>query len=311
MKKRLSRISPRFRLILSAVALTAILAGLTLDVPQQAIATTEPEADTTLDRASDLDLDSLYAAKSEEIAEIEEVSVDLLDPSRTIKGHVSWYGPGFHGRKTANGERFNQNAMTAAHKKLAFNTIVRVEDRATGRAILVRINDRGPYIRGRVIDLSKEAAGRLGMRGRGTCAGDLAIFPMREKAVEVFASRTASDDAPSDTAIGRNYAVSFLTFDSDVRGAMPDGFGVVVSTANDFESAINTFDRLRDRFETTWLTRVSIDGETSWVLSVGLASHRHLSEDLRLELLPEFPSAEIVRFEEGLPRDYVAKDLKV
>lgn len=80
-------------------------------------------------------------------------------------GKASWYGPGFHGRRTANGEVFNANALTAAHRTLPFGTRVRVTHRATGRSVVVRINDRGPFIRGRVIDLSKASAQAIGMGG--------------------------------------------------------------------------------------------------------------------------------------------------
>jgi rare lipoprotein A len=80
-------------------------------------------------------------------------------------GIASWYGPGFAGRKTASGERFNPNAVSCAHKRLRLGSIVKVTDLHTGRSIRCRINDRGPYVRGRVIDLSKGAARALGMRG--------------------------------------------------------------------------------------------------------------------------------------------------
>jgi rare lipoprotein A len=83
-------------------------------------------------------------------------------------GRASWYGPGFHGKKAASGERFNQNAMTAAHKSLPFGTVVRVVDQRTGKSIKVTINDRGPYAKGRIIDLSKAAATKLGIRNAGT-----------------------------------------------------------------------------------------------------------------------------------------------
>lgn len=83
------------------------------------------------------------------------------------EGQASWYGVPFHGRTTANGERYNMNAMTAAHKILPFNTTVRVTDISTGRTVIVRINDRGPFVSGRVIDLSRRAAEILGTRGRG------------------------------------------------------------------------------------------------------------------------------------------------
>lgn len=82
-------------------------------------------------------------------------------------GTASYYGKKFHGRLTANGEKFNMHALTAAHKSLPFNTLVKVTDVSTGRYIMVRINDRGPFIKGRTIDLSKGAARELGMLKKG------------------------------------------------------------------------------------------------------------------------------------------------
>lgn len=77
--------------------------------------------------------------------------------------YATWYGPGFHGRKTASGERFNQYAMTAAHRTLPFGTRVRVSHKS--RSVIVVINDRGPFVRGRSLDLSKGAARKLGCAG--------------------------------------------------------------------------------------------------------------------------------------------------
>ncbi len=84
------------------------------------------------------------------------------------KGIASWYGKKFHGRKTSNGEIYDMYGISAAHKTLPFNTIVRVHNLDNGRKIDVRINDRGPFIRGRVIDLSYGAARKLGLVGPGT-----------------------------------------------------------------------------------------------------------------------------------------------
>jgi rare lipoprotein A len=80
-------------------------------------------------------------------------------------GGASWYGPGFHGKKTASGERFNTRALTAAHRSLPFGARVRVTNERTGRSVVVRINDRGPFAGGRVIDLSKAAAQAVGISG--------------------------------------------------------------------------------------------------------------------------------------------------
>lgn len=80
---------------------------------------------------------------------------------------ASWYGPGFHGRRTASGEVFDSNSLTAAHKELPFGTLVRVMTTDLRREIMVRINDRGPFVEGRDIDLSHRAARELGIAGAG------------------------------------------------------------------------------------------------------------------------------------------------
>lgn len=80
---------------------------------------------------------------------------------------ASWYGPKFHGKLTANGEIYDQMALTAAHKSLSFGTLLKVTNPRNGRSVIVRINDRGPYIEGRDLDLSKGAAIELGMLKKG------------------------------------------------------------------------------------------------------------------------------------------------
>lgn len=84
---------------------------------------------------------------------------------RLQKGEASWYGPGFHGRRTASGSRYNMYAMTAAHRTLPFGTMVRVTNHRTKKVCVVKITDRGPYAHGRIIDLSKGAAQAIGMSG--------------------------------------------------------------------------------------------------------------------------------------------------
>ena len=84
------------------------------------------------------------------------------------EGTASYYGKAHHGKRTASGERFNQNALTAAHRTLAFGTRVKVTNLDNGRSVVVRINDRGPFGRGRIIDVSKAAAEQLNMLRSGT-----------------------------------------------------------------------------------------------------------------------------------------------
>lgn len=86
----------------------------------------------------------------------------------TEQGMASWYGPGFHGNKTANGERYDMHKLTAAHRTLPLGSIAVVRSLTSGRQVTVRINDRGPFARGRIIDLSLAGAQALGMTGNGT-----------------------------------------------------------------------------------------------------------------------------------------------
>lgn len=90
------------------------------------------------------------------------------------RGKASWYGPGFQGRRTASGERFDMNELTAAHRTLPFGTRVRVRNEHNGREVIVRINDRGPRIPDRIIDLSKAAADALGFVKAGEASVVLA-----------------------------------------------------------------------------------------------------------------------------------------
>lgn len=89
------------------------------------------------------------------------------DPDYDEKGVASWYGEQFHNRNTANGELFDMERITAAHKTLPLPSMVEVTDLETGRKIKVRVNDRGPFVDGRIIDLSKGAAEKLGIHRKG------------------------------------------------------------------------------------------------------------------------------------------------
>lgn len=90
-------------------------------------------------------------------------SADASNARSTWQGTASYYGPGFHGRRTANGERFNMHGLTAAHRSLPFGTRLRVTNEKNGRSVVVRVNDRGPFHGRRIIDLSRGAASAIDM----------------------------------------------------------------------------------------------------------------------------------------------------
>lgn len=98
-------------------------------------------------------------------------------------GIASWYGPNFHGKATANGEVFNMNDFTAAHRTLPFNTIVEVRNTGNDKAVTVRINDRGPYVDDRVIDLSRRAAREIDMENTGTASVQIILLEEGDRPV--------------------------------------------------------------------------------------------------------------------------------
>ena len=104
------------------------------------------------------------------------LALDRQAISLKFSGTASWYGGRFHGRTTANGERYNMHELTAAHRSLPFDTLVRVINKDNGRSVIVRINDRGPYAGRRIIDLSKAAASRIGMINAGTASVVLEVL---------------------------------------------------------------------------------------------------------------------------------------
>lgn len=102
---------------------------------------------------------------------------EKIKSGRVIEeGVASWYGPKFHGRLTANGERYDMYGLTAAHRTLPFNTMLRVENLDNGKSVVVRVNDRGPFAKNRIIDLSKKAAQEIDMIGNGTANVELVLL---------------------------------------------------------------------------------------------------------------------------------------
>jgi rare lipoprotein A len=118
------------------------------------------------------------------------------------QGIASWYGKDFHGKKTSNGEIYNMHAMTAAHKTLPLGTHVRVHNLENGKKADVRINDRGPFVRGRIIDLSYSAAKKVGLVGPGTAR------------VEIYAlgSPSITDGGTSRAYVQRDFYTGNFTF---------------------------------------------------------------------------------------------------
>ncbi len=124
------------------------------------------------------------------------------DPFYDETGVASWYGSDFHGKATANGEQYDMNTLTAAHRTLPLPTIVRVTNLDNGRSLRLRVNDRGPYARGRIIDVSSKAAKLLGFQGRGTAR----VRVQYEGKGEIGAAPPVDEDDVSSVAGGTVHA---------------------------------------------------------------------------------------------------------
>jgi rare lipoprotein A len=123
-----------------------------------------------------LSLLALGCASSPRFVTREAAEVATSSSAFIQDGVASYYAEEFDGRKTSSGETYNMNDLTAAHQTLPFGTIVKVTNKATGRSVTVRINDRGPFLKDRIIDLSRGAAEKIGMIGPGTAEVHLEVL---------------------------------------------------------------------------------------------------------------------------------------
>ncbi|SMC19188.1 rare lipoprotein A [Desulfacinum hydrothermale DSM 13146] len=165
------------------------------------------------------------------------------------KGLASWYGADWHGRRTANGERYDMHAMTAAHKTLPMNTHVKVTHLKTGRSVVVRINDRGPFVRGRIIDLSYEAARRLGLQKEG-------VAPVLVEAVRVA--------SPVQVA-------GVTSWRLEPRRSYREGhFVIQVGSFRERANALNVRRRLLPLGRHIFIRQVNLGGETFYRVQVGI-----------------------------------------
>lgn len=155
-------------------------------------------------------------------------------PGKQFKrqGRASFYASKFHGRKTANGEKYNMYAYTAAHKSLPFNTLVKVVNMSNNKSCLVRINDRGPYSKGRIIDLSKAAAKTIGLfkAGSGHVRLEIVERPQPEVPAQLIATKDLNFPATAMFFTGNVYNIWGMK-------QKPFGYNIHISTCLELKRA--------------------------------------------------------------------------
>ncbi len=201
-------------------------------------------------------------------------------------GKASFYADKFEGRPTASGEKYKHNKLTAAHKTLPFGTKVRVTNTANDQSVEVVINDRGPYVDDRVIDLSKSAAEKLGFVNLG----------LAQVKIEVV---DAGDGKTSDAArpIGQVLVEEKEFYDFEVERNAPKGFGVQVATYQELVNLIRLTDNLKKSYQKKVTVQVKVlNGIKYYGLILGQFPSRDKAENFRAQVKPKFPDAFLVEF---------------
>ncbi|WP_373002229.1 septal ring lytic transglycosylase RlpA family protein [Sulfurimonas sp.] len=164
-------------------------------------------------------------------------------------GRASWYGPDFHGKHTSNGEIYNMHDMTAAHKTLPMNTIVKVTNIDNGLTTVVRINDRGPFVATRIIDLSKSAASKINMIGAGTARVNIEILGFETKGKKKIPTQKELKASPQKATVS-GFALQIASF-SKVDGALKTQ--EVYDNTDGYKTVIKDMENEDGRIFKVWL----------------------------------------------------------
>jgi rare lipoprotein A len=203
-------------------------------------------------------------------------------------GKASFYADKFEGVSTASGERYRHNKLTGAHKTLPFGTKVRVTNTENNQSVEVVINDRGPYVEGRIIDLSKEAAERLGFVNKGLAEVKLEVVDPGDGKMKEQPMRTIDQVTVDEKEF----------YDFEISRLKPRGFGVQIGTYMELVNLMRLADNLKNSYQKQVRVQVKIiNGVKYYGLILGQFSTRAKAEDFREELRNKFPDVFIVEYD--------------
>jgi rare lipoprotein A len=203
-------------------------------------------------------------------------------------GKASFYADKFEGVSTASGEKYRHNKLTGAHKTLPFGTKVRVTNLDNNQSVEVTINDRGPYVEGRVIDLSKEAAEKLGFINKGLADVKLEVVDPGDGKTKEQPLRTIDQVTVEEKEF----------YDFEISRLNPKGFGVQIGTYMELVNLMRLADNLKNSYQKQVRVQVKvINGVKYYGLILGQFSSRSKAEDFREELRNKFPDVFIVEYD--------------
>jgi rare lipoprotein A len=210
----------------------------------------------------------------------------LVATCQVQTGKASFYADKFEGSPTASGEKYKHNKLTAAHKTLPFGTKLRVTNLGNNQTVEVTVNDRGPYVENRVIDLSKSAAEKLGFVNQG----------IAEVRVEVIDAGDGKSSTPVETV--SHVSVEEKEFyDFEISRLKPKGFGVQIGTYQELVNMMRLSENLKNSYKKKVTVQVKIlNGVKFYGLILGQFSSRVKAEQFRNDLKKKYPDAFIVEF---------------
>lgn len=206
--------------------------------------------------------------------------------AQTQTGKASFYADKFEGHPTASGEKYKHSKLTAAHKTLPFGTKVKVTNLKNDLTVEVMINDRGPYVDGRIIDLSKSAAEKLGFVNIG----------LADVKVEVLDAGTGKSSDPA-RAIDHIVVDEKEFYDFQIERQTPKGFGVQIGTYQELVNLMRLAENLKSSYKKKVVVQVKIlNGVKYYSLILGQFSNRGKADEFRSEIIKKFPDTFIVDY---------------
>ncbi|MEQ9165667.1 MAG: septal ring lytic transglycosylase RlpA family protein [Fulvivirga sp.] len=203
------------------------------------------------------------------------------------EGKASYYADKFEGKPTASGEKYKHSKLTAAHKTLPFGTVVKVTSVSNGKSVEVRINDRGPFVEGRVIDLSRSAAEKI----------DLIHIGIADVKIEVIDAGDGKGSGPTKP-IDHVVVDEKEFYEFDVDRISPNGFGIQIGTFQELANLVRLADNLKSSYQKEVTVQVKlINGVKVYAIIVGDFKNREKATDFKVKLQQRYPDAFIVEFD--------------
>ena len=204
-------------------------------------------------------------------------------------GIASFYADKFVGRTTANGEKYKHSKMTAAHKTLPFGTMLKVVNLENGNEVTVRVNDRGPFVEGRIIDLSKSAAKQLDFIQKGLVKVEIVALSSSDESRKPYSSL----DKPKNSALMK--AKEYYSI--NVNKEIPNGYGVQIGSFKEMVNLVELADNLRRSYHDRTYVQVSVIQEIKYYkLIIGNLKKREKADKLKMRVSQSYPDSFVIKF---------------